>query len=133
MHNTFAQYICMYTYVHLVCACVHKSKIYIYICTPVQALRYTYVYVQSKASYTQCITRNTHAQWALREVYASLMRPAQLCTCMSTNDILDTYNTLHTYIMRIDPSFRASCSCRCMSCANVLGNYVRMSYPGQVH
>ena len=41
------------------------------------------------------ITRSTHAQWASHQVYASLMRPPQLCACMSTNDIPDH---IHTYV-----------------------------------
>ena len=52
--------------------------------------------------------RNMHAQWASRQVYASPMRPAQLCVCMSINDIPDCDGHVHTHIMRIDPSFRAS-------------------------
>ena len=56
-------------------------------------------------------TRNAHAQWASHQVYTSLMRPAQLCMCMSINDIPDRDGHVHsyirTYIMRIDHSFRA--------------------------
>ena len=34
-------------------------------------------------------SRNTHVQWASRQVYASPTHPAQLCARMSINDISD--------------------------------------------
>ena len=57
-------------------------------------------------------------QWASRQVYASLMRPAQLCTRMSNINIPDCDGHVHTYIHheRIDPHSEHR--------TNALGNYV---------
>ena len=54
---------------------------------------------------------NTHSQWASCQVYAS--GPAVHMQCHSDRDRHE-HTYVRTYIMRIDPSFRAR--------ANVLGN-----------
>ena len=62
--------------------------------------------------YTCTCTRNTHAQWASHQVYASPTRSAaRACQLMTLLIVMDTYMYMYicTYIMRIDPSFRASC------------------------
>ena len=55
-------------------------------------------------------TRNTHSQRASQKYYYAHVhkRIAQLCTRMSIHDIPDHDGHVLTYIMRIDPSFRAS-------------------------
>ena len=59
-------------------------------------------------------TRNTHAQWASCQVYASPIRLAQLCTHMSINDIPDRDRHIH-HENRISHSERLT---------NALGNNV---------
>ena len=59
-------------------------------------------------------TRNTHAQWALHQVYDMHLRrswPNCARTCQLTTFLIvtDTYMYICIYIMKIDPSFRASC------------------------
>ena len=55
-------------------------------------------------------TRNTHSQRTSPQYYDAHehKRITQLCTRMSITDILDRDGHVHTYIVRIDPSFRAS-------------------------
>ena len=52
-------------------------------------------------------TRNTHSQRALHQYYYAHAhkRIAQLCACMSINDILDCGGHVHTYVHHGNRSF----------------------------
>ena len=64
--------------------------------------------------YVKGKTRNTHAQWASHKIYDMHLRRGRpscvyVCACQLTTFLIVTDTYIHTYIMRIDPLFRASC------------------------
>ena len=67
-------------------------------------------------------TRNMHAQWASHQFHASPMRPAQLCACMSINDIPDRDGHVHTYIHHENRSLIQSLALMHLAITEITGN-----------